>query len=313
MSVWKYKNSYRFRVMRQGRVIAGAARTYEQAKECEAKALLDLHCGRVGRPIERTLEQAMLKYIDSPEFTSLRSRRKLESQLRAVVPYVEGRMLGQAVEAADEMKRDMWRQGLEPATINRRLAIIRRVCNLAYKRWGWLDRPIGDRIELLPENNERHIYLTQAEAEALIEAVEKPEAQAVVTIAVYTGLRAGEIFRLTRTNIKGDVIEIGTHTKNNEPKAFPILPMVRSALNSVPLTITYRNTIKYFWKARQEIGRPDIRFHDLRHTLASWLVQSGATLKDVQSWLGHQSPLSSNRYAHLSVERLKKVAKKIKK
>jgi integrase len=221
------------------------------------------------------LEEAMLKYLDSPEFTDLRSRRKLESHLRAVVPYVEGRPLNQAVEAADEMKRDMRHRGLQPATINRRLAIIRRVCNLAYKCWGWLDRPIGDCIELLSEHNERHIYLRQAEAEALIWAVEKPEARAAVIIAVYTGLRASEIFRLTKANIRGDAIEIGTYTKNNKPKLIPILPEVLEALAYVPLTITYRNMIKYFWKARQEIGRPDIRFHDLRHTLASWLVQLG--------------------------------------
>lgn len=290
MSVWKYCNSYRFRVMRQGRVITGAARTPEQAKELEAKALLDLHAGRVGRPIERTLEEAMLKYLDSPEFTLLRSSRKLESHLRAAIPYVEGRSLSQAVETADEMKRDLSHQRLQPATINRRLQIIRRVCNLAYKCWGWLDQPIAERIELLPENNEQQIYLTIEEAEALIEAVEKPEARAAVAIAVYTGLRAGEIFRLTRTNILGDMIVIGMHTKNNKPKAIPILPEVLEALAFVPLTITYRNTIKYFWKARQAIGRPDIRFHDLRHTLASWLVQSGATLKDVQSGWGIRVP-----------------------
>jgi integrase len=315
MSVWKHRNSYRFRVMRQGRVIAGVARTFAQAKELEAKAITDLHCERVGRPPKHTLEEAILKYVQSPEFTDLRSRRSLESHLRACVPFVERRLLTQAVEVAEEMKRAMRAQGLKPATINRRLQILRRVCNLAYKRWGWLDRPVGDRIALLPENNQRQIYLTEAEAASLIAAVSDPRARAAVTIAVYTGLRAGEIFGLTRDDIKADVIVLAPSDikfiKGNRPKVIPILPQARWALDLVPLPITYRVTMEYFWEARRAIGRPELHFHDLRHTLASWLINSGATLKDVQAWLGHESLVSTDRYAHISVERLKEVAKKL--
>lgn len=55
-----------------------------------------------------------------------------------------------------------------------------------------------------------------------------------------------------------------------------------------------------FTKACNEVGLPDVRIHDLRHTYASWLIQAGVSLAEVGRLLGHKSPQTTARYAHLS-------------
>jgi integrase len=309
MSVWKDKKRYRFAVQRRGRVIKGSADTEEQAQELEAKALLDLHAKRIGRAPEYSLEEALLRYMDSPEFTGLKSGRHLESHMRAVLPYVKKRLLEDAPDVAERMTLEMRKAGLKPATINRRLQILQRVCNMAYKKWRWLDVPVSHRIAKLPERNARHVYLMPEEAERLIDACRNPYARDAITLAVYTGLRAGELFRLTTKDVRNDCIILPPVNKTDRPRTVPLpCPAAIEAASRLPLAITYRRTITFFWEARAMIGRDDLRFHDLRHTYGSWLAESGAQATDIRDLMGHRSPATTSRYLHLSSARLKLVA-----
>lgn len=51
-----------------------------------------------------------------------------------------------------------------------------------------------------------------------------------------------------------------------------------------------------------------MRLHDLRHTVVSQFTESGASLRDIQVWLGHTSPVTSTRYTHVELPRLRAVA-----
>jgi integrase len=102
----------------------------------------------------------------------------------------------------------MLADGLSNATVNRRLALLRRVCRLAYAEWGWLDKPI--LIRLLPERNERHVYLTPDEVEALARACPNPAAGDMCRLAAYTGLRRGELFALGRGHVVSGVVSCST-------------------------------------------------------------------------------------------------------
>ena len=98
------------------------------------------------------LEDALLKYTKE-YIPHLKDQRGQKSKAKHLLPYIEGAGFSDVSRIVADIKRAKFK----PATINRRLALLRRVCNLAYKEWGWIEKPV--HISLLRENNERHVYL----------------------------------------------------------------------------------------------------------------------------------------------------------
>jgi integrase len=183
--------------------------------------------------------------------------------------------------------------------MNRRLAILRRVANLAYDEWHWLDRPIA--VRLLAEHNQRHEYLNQAEVRELAKHCPEPINHMVI-IASYTGMRESEILGLTKANIRGDTIFLGL-TKNGKPKSLPIAPLLRPHLMEwIKVEKEHPRTLyKKYKKALNAIGRGSVTFHDLRHTAASFLLNAGYDLATVAEVL-NCTIQNAQRYAHLSLE-----------
>lgn len=290
---------------RRVRVSAGCDISKAQAKELEAKIRADLHAGRVGRAPEKSISDALLHWIDN-ECQELKSAHKFESHARALLPYIKGRQLKEAPAVANDIKAGLRAQGLTPATINRRLAILRRVCNLAYRSWQWINEPIGERIQLLQERNERHIYLEASQVEALAAACPNPLAGDVVRLAAWTGLRRSELLRLihSRADIWQGCIVLDAQTKSGRPRTIPVPEGVMPILERLPLPVSNAQLRKSWDIARRTLGLEDLRFHDLRHTYASWLVQSGAPIRVVQELLGHTSLAMTMRYSHLAPKHL---------
>lgn len=299
---------WRIQVQRAGRRISTTARSAEEAREIEAALRRDHHLARIGQAPERSLEQAMIRWLDE-EAAHLRSRRATESHARALVPWIQGRRLDE-IASVWTRYRDAHRGRLTNSTLNRRGAILRRVARLAHREWGWLDKAEAERIRLLPENPARHLYLTRAEIRRLASACSHPEARAAILLAAYTGLRLGEIMRLEASDVQGDILQVRPG-KTGRPRPVPVHPAARSALEQLPLTIGWRWILRHFERARIAIGRPEIRFHDLRHTAASWLIQAGADLTTVRDMLGHRSIATTSRYAHLAVEHLREAVRRV--
>lgn len=144
--------------------------------------------------------------------------------------------------------------------------------------------------------------MTLGEVKRLLVACDHRPTRDAVTLAVYTGMRQGEIFGLTPTNVRGDCLWLpDSDSKNREPRLIPILPPMMDAVSRLPLPCKSRTMWTHFKRACARAALEDFRFHDLRHTTASLLVQGGYTLKMVQEVLGHRSVQAANRYAHLSV------------
>jgi integrase len=78
----------------------------------------------------------------------------------------------------------------------------------------------------------------------------------------------------------------------------PIHPRVADLAAALPLGIGDRQ-LRDEWKAAREATGIDCRWHDLRHTCASWLAQAGVTLHTIAQFLGHSSVAVTQRYAHL--------------
>jgi len=312
MSVWKNRANWRYRVMRDGVVISGSARSREEALALEARARTDLIDQRIGAAPRRSLPEAFVRYFTSAEALNLKSIDSLVSKGDAWEAFIAGRQMSDAVAVADKAAAKWQREGKAVATINRRLALLRRILNLAYRKWGWLNEPMADKIQLLSGEAQRHIYLTAIEAAQLRRRTRNLNARAWITLLLYTGLRAGELESLTADQVRDNVIYLDARTKTGRPRAVPVVYPATRYLKYIPMQLKYQGLRMHFEAARKVIGRPDIHIHDLRHTNAAWLAQAGAESRDLQVWLGHTNPATTARYAHLSLARMKDVARKLR-
>lgn len=179
-------------------------------------------------------------------------------------------------------------------------------------------------IKLFREDNQRTRYLSEKEFSLLLAYANK-RLKPILELAVYTGMRLGEIQNLKWPDIdfESNVIVL-KETKSNRIEKVPINTRVKRILKSIPRQIQNpwvfclsdgrhlsKLTIQRdFKKAVTRAGIQDIRFHDLRHTCASWLVMRGVDLRTVQGILRHRSFQMTLRYAHLApVHKLQAVEK----
>jgi integrase len=286
---------------RRIRKSAGRAATRADAKRLEAKILQDAVKVRRGEKPDRTLSEALVEWLTQHE------DKRTREHVRALYPYVKGRLLKDAHIVAREAKQGMLAAGRAAATINRRLAILRAVANLAYREWEWLDEPVGKKISLLPVNNERHVYLEPVEVAALAAACPNPNAGSFVLLAAYTGLRRGELFRANDGHAiaRDGLLMLDAKTKTGRPRVIPVPAEVEHIVSQMPLPLSLPQLRKSWDKARKACGMPNIRFHDLRHTYASWLVQAKVPLRTVQELMGHTTMAMTQRYSHLADEHLR--------
>lgn len=310
MSVWKNRATWRWRVQRRGHVATGSARTREGALEAEALARRALIAG-TDPTAPRRLDAAFTRYLESPEYLTLKSAASLADKLATWAPYVAGAALDRAPDIAERAVRDWLEAGLAIATINRRLAGLRRILALAFRRWQWTERDIAARITLLPGETQRQVWLTRAEAIRLRRACPRGPTRAAVSLLLATGLRVGELLALRQEQIRDGAMHLDARTKTGRPRAVPILAFGVRYARAVPIRLTYDGLRTAFDRAKRRAGLPHVRLHDLRHTVGSLLAESGASLRDVQVWLGHTSPVTSTRYTHVELTRLRAVADQV--
>lgn len=213
-------------------------------------------------------------------------------------------------EYIDFRKKD----GITNSTINRELSFLKACYSQAVK-WEWVQSNPVKKIDLLKEPKGRVRYLTPDERNALLTALPwyiRP----IVLFALYTGMRKEEILSLKWSQISfKDRLVILTETKNSETRSVPLCDTALAVLKDVgqvrrldidyvffsPLTDDRWKDIHHkFKRVCREIGLHDFRFHDLRHTAASYLVMSGVDLNMVREILGHTTTAMTLRYAHLS-------------
>lgn len=231
---------------------------------------------------------------------TLRSPETAEYHALRAGPWCEDQRASDAEDVARKMIADM-REAYAPATINRSLGALKSALKLAYAA-KMIPENYGDRIARLPENNNRHNYLSIEQVKAIADACSE-QVRAAVWIALLTGCRRGEILKLTQTDIIGDRLRIQAgNTKTLRERIVPIIPALRPWLAYVPLQINFEGLKTGFARARTKAGI-DANFHDLRHSCASLLINMGTPLEVVRDILGHTTVKTTERYAHLQIDR----------
>ena len=211
--------------------------------------------------------------------------------------------------------------GASPKTVNNELTLMSHAFNLAVKEWEWLNENPVRKVSREKVNNLIERWLRPEEEEVLLDACSS-WLREIVVFAIYTGLRQGEIL-----NLRWPLVDLSRRTmtileqKNRGKDTLPLnekamnILIARSKVKSISTdcvffsqaetAINARNLLRSFYKARKKAALEDFRFHDLRHTFATRLVQAGVDLYTVQKLGRWKSVSMVTRYAHHYPESLR--------
>jgi integrase len=218
-------------------------------------------------------------------------------------------------------KNKRYEDGKAPATINRELANLKKAFNLALREWEWCHQNPVTRVSMEKENNKRDRWLSEEEESRLLTAC-APWLHDLVTFALHTGMRMGEILELTWRGVDFTRRTVTVmRSKNGERRTIPVNETVLRVLKEKAKVRSLASDLVFCSKAftpmesghlrrsfRLALSKAKIEefhFHDLRHTFATRLVQAGIDLYKVQQLLGHKSPIMTQRYAHHYPESLR--------
>jgi integrase len=209
-------------------------------------------------------------------------------------------------------------QDVKPATRNRYRALIRAVLRAAEREWDWIDRSPALRIEAEPKR--RVAFLTRDQADVLIASL-PDKYRSPVRFALLTGLRKSNVFGLCWENVnlaQGMVIVHADEAKAGERILVPLNSQAKAMLEAIPeprqglvFGKIERISPSVWERACKNAGVPWLRFHDLRHTWASWHAMAGTPLSVLQELGGWHSAEMVRKYAHLSPEHLAAAAEKV--
>ncbi len=216
--------------------------------------------------------------------------------------------------------------GLAAASCDHHVKLLRHALNLAVE-WEMLDKNPITRIPLFNRDNKVEHYLQPDELGKLLSVLRTDENRSVCLIAMFllsTGARLNEALQATWNQIDQQNRVWRIPALNSKSKRMRSVPLNDAALEILreldtegqfDYLFVNRKTGKPFtavhkvWeRLRKKAGLPHLRIHDLRHQYASFLVNNGRTLYEVQQILGHSGPIVTQRYAHLSSKSLQDAA-----
>ena len=212
-------------------------------------------------------------------------------------------------------------ESVKKSSVDRNLQVLRRFFNWAIEQGLAVDNPVR-RVKFFRVDTKRLRYLTEEQFRRLLEAAgnvkRSPFLREAIELSAHTGLRRGNLLGLRWEWVDwlNRVIRV-PRCKSGKPHAVPLNAMAYATLERLwtsrsesPFVFAHTkgknagnamlDLKKGFRAALKEAAIEDFRWHDIRHTFASWLVMRGASLRAVAELLGHQTMQMTMRYAHLS-------------
>ena len=345
MSLFKRSTSpywyYRLYPPGGGRTIQGSTGTTDkkQAQEFHDRLKADLwNQAKLGQKPQYTWNDAVVRFVS--ERRNVSSLETIKIHLRWLDPHLSGIVLADIDRAtidritAEKKAEEVMvktRTGLmstgkkvSPGTVNKVLGVLRSVLNAAVS-WEWIDR--APKVSVLPVTTKRVRWITQEQAKRLVAALPSHLAD-MALFSLETGLRRANVTGLKWSQV--DLVRKMAWIHPDEAKARKAIPV---PLSEAAVTVlrrqrfavrdpefldfvfvfhgkpVYQTTTQAWRKALQKAGIKDFRWHDLRHTWASWHVQRGTPLHVLQALGGWESVEMVQRYAHFSTDHLAQWAK----
>lgn len=238
---------------------------------------------------------------------------------------------GHISHTRDKMLGELTRRGVKrsPSSVKRSMAVLSHLFNVAVIEWEYVPANPLYRVSKpkLPQGRTR--YLSPDELKQLLVACQKSPCKHLLTfvvLAVSTGARRGELRNLRWKNVDWDNGKIYLlKTKNGHPRSIPLVGIAYSMLKQKFAEEGQNSEFifaradgqgpmefnKHWLNAVRAAKLEDFRFHDLRHTAASYLAMNQATLMEIAAVLGHRTLQMVQRYAHLTEDHTAEVVKKM--
>jgi integrase len=256
---------------------------------------------RIGDQPSRSWDEVALRYL------AKYPNRNKATHIRHFTTMFRGRTLGSLTE--EDCERAL--NGLaRPYSHNRHAATLRHLFTQARDEWKWL--AIVPRVPKLTEPKGRVEFLTASEASALVDAL-PDQHRDLVRFALATGLRLGNILGMTWQQVDAERKLAWIHSDQAKAKRAIAVPLNQTAIevlarqDSGTERVFQRKRIETkVWKRALKVAgiTRRIRFHDLRHTWASWHAQQGTDQRVLQELGGWASSSMVQRYAHLNAGHL---------
>ena len=216
-----------------------------------------------------------------------------------------------------EFQSALVNRGFKPGSVNRVMALVKHIFNLA-ERWEIIQRAPTRNVSKLADNGAKERFLSIDELERLLAEIKNcrsPVVPDIIEFLILTGARKSEASQLPWSEIDMEEHIWTLPPERNKGKTRKIVPLSQGAMDVLkrragngsdyvfpnPETGLPMKHMHGTWdRIRRKAGLPDVRVHDLRHSYASFLVNSGRSLYEVQKLLGHADISTTQRYAHLT-------------
>lgn len=276
---------------------------------------------KLGEKPRHTWNEAVVRWLKEQSHKATINTDKIH--LRWLDQYLSGKALDSITRPLIDKITDAKRaEGVSNATVNRVLEVLRAILRRCVNEWEWLDK--APAVRLLKEPTRRIRFITREEAKRL--HAELPEHLAdMMAFSLATGLRRANV-----TGLLWSQVDVGRRVawihpdqaKARKAIAVPLnteaVALISKQLGKHPTHVfTYRGnpvvqvSTKGWYAALARARIEDFRWHDLRHTWASWHVQGGTPLYALQEMGGWESPEMVRRYAHLTADHLAEYAERL--
>ena len=325
MSLYKRKDSpfWWVKLSHSGRTLQKSTGTSERRKAKEYHDRLKAELWeetRLGVKPSHTWDDAVLRWLDEKAHkATLRNDR---TNFRWMHPHLTGMKLSKIDrDVVDDLTRKRRAepnhargregQAVTEATVNRMLLLLRSVLKIAVDEWEWIDK--APKVRLLKEPDRRIRFLTEAEAGRLL--AELPEhLRAIAWFSLLTGLRKSNVRKLSWSQVNLAERIAWIHPDQAKARKAIAVPLCEAAVevlkaqegkhpvccftyNGQPLACVTSST---WYKALKRAGIENFRWHDQRHTWASWHIQGGTPLFALQEMGVWACTDMVRQYAHLT-------------
>jgi len=292
------------------------------AQEFEAKLKSEFwRVQHLGSKQRRSWQEATIRWLQ--ETAHKKTHEDDKAALRFAHPYLGSKMLDEINRSLlDSLLHAKAATGVSNATVNRLMEVIRAILNRAEKEWEWLDK--APAVRMLTEPKRRIRWLTPDEVKRLLSEV-SGHLKAMVQFSLLTGLREANV-----TGLEWSQVDLDRRVAWIHPDQAKAGKAIGVALNDDAVELlkqlkelnatrvfTYKGrpvkkaNTKAWREALKRVGIENFRWHDLRHTWASWHVQAGTSIHVLQELGGWSDIRMVQKYAHLAPENLSQDANNI--